>query len=356
MSKVFISYVRDDQNAVDLLAAELRREGLHVWLDRDDIRPGEFWEPALQTAIRDGAYFLACFSEAYQRRESTYMCEELQIACDMSRTGVHGNGWLIPLVLSPCEIPPLPVSDGRTLRDLQWIDLSENWNAGVWRLLQVVRPDSEHSRAIDDWFRQLCHLHVKSLTDRAWLTGAFRVWQIEDGWRSLLSPSRWSPTLDIIVRLFEKVKERNMPMTERWVEPANTGITIVTTISPTSSIGTILNSLSPVASANADPYTSFIRHERKVLRNLVNWPDRDWAHWVFALDGDDVTVDLLYWTNLRLTLKVFGMTIERQRKGDRAGPVESAYPGSLLTVTEFERLMNDVLRQEVKLYQEQGNA
>jgi hypothetical protein len=190
VSKVFISYVRDDQNVVDLLAAELRREGLHVWLDRYDIRPGEFWEPTLQNAIRDGAYFLACFSEAFQRRQRTYMYKELKIACDLSRAGGHGTGWLVPLMLSACEIPTLPVSDGRTLKYLRWIDLSKDWNTGVWRLLQVVRPTSTHSRAIDDWFRELCQLHIKGMTDLAWSMGAFRVRQIEDGWRSLLSPSR----------------------------------------------------------------------------------------------------------------------------------------------------------------------
>ena len=165
MNNAIISYVRDDQNAVELLAAELPREGLHVWLDRDDILPGQFWEETLQDAIRKGAFFLACFSEAFQARDNTYMREELRIACEQSLTREENTNWLIPVLMSPCEVPALPVSHSHTLRDVQWIDLSRDWNAGIWKLLQVVRPASDHSAAMDKWFRGLCEIHIKSVID-----------------------------------------------------------------------------------------------------------------------------------------------------------------------------------------------
>ena len=76
------------------------------------------------------------------------------------------------------------------------------------------------------------------------------------------------------------------------------------------------------------------------------------AHWVFAVDGDDVTVDLMYWTNPRLLLTVYGMSLERQRAGQQTGPIESAYPGSLQTVTEFEALYSTILHEEAKLLEE----
>jgi hypothetical protein len=349
MSKVFISYMHDNQKEVNLIAAELRREGLHVWLDRDDINPGEFWEKNLQNAIRDGAYFLACFSKTFQSRQCTYMNDELRIACELSCGGVRDVGWLIPILLSPCEIPAIPVSDESTLRDIQWIDLSNDWNTGIWKLIQVVRPTSSYAKGIDTWFRQLCALHIKSNIDRAWTMGAFRVRDIEDGWRNLLLPSRWNPTLDIIVRLFEKVKERQVPLTERWIEPTNTGIIILITVSPSASINKIFKSLSPVQSDNANPYKSFIKQERKILHNLVNWQDRDMAHWIFAIDGEDHTMDLLYLPNLRLTLTVIGLSIERKNEGNPLGPIEYAYPGSLLSVTEYENMFMEILSEEVEL-------
>ena len=40
MPNVFISYVRQNSDQVDKLAEELRRHGVTVWKERDEIRPG----------------------------------------------------------------------------------------------------------------------------------------------------------------------------------------------------------------------------------------------------------------------------------------------------------------------------
>lgn len=349
MSNAFISYVREDQDAVDLLAAELRREGVHVWLDRDDIGPGQFWEDTLRSAIRDGAYFLACFSEAFESREQTYMYEELRVACEETAAQRRNPGWLIPILLSPCQVPDLPIAKDRSLRDIQWVDLSAKWNEGIWKLLQIVGPRSAQSRAVDRWLRHLCQLHIRSSADRAWSMGAFRVREIEDAWSSLLLPSIWHPTLDVIVRLTERARARGIPLTDRWVEPADTGIVILTTVSPTPSVPMILDSLSPQTSGSGNAYEDFIRKERRALRDLVNWPDRDLAHWIFTLDPDDHTVDLLYWPNVRLTLRVLGLMIERRKAGTPPGPLEMMYPGSILTVTEMDRIHGAVMREEAEL-------
>ncbi len=353
MSNVFISYVRDDQNAVDLLTAELRREGIHVWLDREDICPGQFWEDALKDAIRQGSFFLACFSEAFNNRHDTYMNDEIRIACEETRSQNQYSGWIIPLMLSKCNIPDIEIVAGRNLKDIQWIDLSNDWNSGIWKLLQVVRPPSEQSNAIDLWFRELCEIHIRSKIDRSWSMGAFRVRQIEDAWRSLLLPSRWAPILDLTVRLFEKVKMRKVPLTERWVEPSNTGVTILVTVSPTPSVDKILETFPNIDSDADNFYESFIRSERKRIHNLVNWPHRDLAHLIFAMDGDDVKVDFLYWPNLSLMLKVYGLSIKRQREGQQTGPIEMMYPGSILTATEFEKIWIDVMRDEAGLLEQQ---
>jgi len=349
MSNVFVSYVRDDQPAVDLLVAELRREGLHVWLDRDDILPGHFWEDALRNAIRNGAYFLACFSQAYQFRQQTYMNEELRIACGEISSHVREVGWLIPVLLSPCEIPPYKVDEGRTLRDLQWVDLSSDWNTGIWKLLQIVRPALSYSKDSDSFFRRLCRIHIQSKIDRAWSMGAHRVGDIETAWRSLLNPSRWNPTLQIMVDLFEKMKSVRRPLTERWIEPTDRGIVICVTVSPTATTETILQNLPTQESDRQHPYEDFVLTERRILRNLVNWPERDFAHWIFALDGDDFTVDLYYRESLDLKLVVHGLRFERAKQGKPTPPIESMIPGSILTAPEAERIEKRIIEEEVRL-------
>jgi len=54
MAHVFLSDVREDLEVVDQIAAELRRQGLEVWLDRDSIEPGTPWEAAIESAINAG--------------------------------------------------------------------------------------------------------------------------------------------------------------------------------------------------------------------------------------------------------------------------------------------------------------
>ena len=60
---VFISYVRENKKDVDRLCQDLESNGVNVWLDRNDIKPGARWKEAIREAIRKGDYFIACFSD-----------------------------------------------------------------------------------------------------------------------------------------------------------------------------------------------------------------------------------------------------------------------------------------------------
>ncbi|MGZ9159368.1 MAG: toll/interleukin-1 receptor domain-containing protein [Nitrospira sp.] len=47
MSHAFISYVRENSDIVDRLAKDLEEAGVKVWRDRNDIKPGQWWEDAI---------------------------------------------------------------------------------------------------------------------------------------------------------------------------------------------------------------------------------------------------------------------------------------------------------------------
>ncbi len=81
--RVFVSYVREDQDVVDRLANELSAYGIKVWLDKTELKPGYRWKDAIREAISEGDFFIACFSDAYQRRLKSYMNEELTLAIDV---------------------------------------------------------------------------------------------------------------------------------------------------------------------------------------------------------------------------------------------------------------------------------
>ncbi len=49
--------------------------------------------------------------------------------------------WFVPIVLSG-EVPDLQIGAGRTLRDIQFVDLSgDNWSTGIERLVKVLKNE-----------------------------------------------------------------------------------------------------------------------------------------------------------------------------------------------------------------------
>ena len=73
MPGVFISYVRDNQKMVDRLCKDLTTHGAKVWLDRNNITPGKRWKQAIRRAIREGSFFIACFSPKIDTYEKGIM-------------------------------------------------------------------------------------------------------------------------------------------------------------------------------------------------------------------------------------------------------------------------------------------
>ena len=118
-AEVFLSYVREDAVEVDRIAESLRAHGIDVWLDRTHIVPGERWQRAIRHAIREGAYFIACFSPSYARRMKSYMNEELRLAIRQLRLMPQDRRWFIPIMLATCQVPDLPIDAVETLHDLQ---------------------------------------------------------------------------------------------------------------------------------------------------------------------------------------------------------------------------------------------
>jgi len=137
---VFVSYVRENQEQVDQLCEELTKHGVKVWLDRNDIKPGMRWKDAVREAIRSGSFFIACFSQEYRSRGRTYMNEELALAIEELRLRSINRIWFIPVLLSQCDVPARSIGGGETLLDIEWVTLYGNWEAGIKRILDVIKP------------------------------------------------------------------------------------------------------------------------------------------------------------------------------------------------------------------------
>jgi hypothetical protein len=133
--RIFISYVHEDADTVDRLAAELKASGFDVWLDRTHLLPGVRWKSVIRKAIRSGDYFIACFSPSYVGKNETFMNEELIIAIDRLRLMHRSNQWFFPVKLAECEIPDYEIGPGETLDSLQFVDFSRDWDTALKNLV-----------------------------------------------------------------------------------------------------------------------------------------------------------------------------------------------------------------------------
>jgi hypothetical protein len=169
--RVFVSYVREDRDIINRLAKELSAYGIKVWLDKTELNPGYRWKDAIREAISEGDFFIACFSEAYQRRLKSYMNEELALAIEELRQRPTDRAWFIPVLLSGCDVPARSIGAGETLRDIQWVELHRNWEDGIARIAAAIDPNAQISQPP-------------------------RVWQLKDSeWDRLIRYDRFTPIL-----------------------------------------------------------------------------------------------------------------------------------------------------------------
>ena len=145
-ARVFISYLHSNKRTVRRLVADLKAAGVDVWWDEDGLKGGAKWKRQIREAINSGAFFIACFSKQYERRnrrdgEGTYMNEELLVAIERLRKLPQARQWFIPVCLSPCEVPDYDIGQGQTLRDLHYLKLGRAWDNGLSRILEVIAPE-----------------------------------------------------------------------------------------------------------------------------------------------------------------------------------------------------------------------
>ena len=142
MQHVFISYMHENTDIVDRLCQELTSRGIKVWLDRNDIKPGSRWKDAIREAIRKGDFFIACFSKEYNKRNKTYMNEELTVAIEELRQRPTDRVWFIPVKLNGCKIPDRNIGGGETLNDIQHVKLYKDWDNGIQHIIDVIQSES----------------------------------------------------------------------------------------------------------------------------------------------------------------------------------------------------------------------
>jgi hypothetical protein len=142
MSHVFLSYSRRDQAFVDRLIAELEREHLDVWIDREDIPGGAEWEATITRAVKECAILVVVLSP--EAAASEYVPKELSLADKFGRP-------VVPVLYQRWD----ETSDSERARrldfqlaGLQYVDFAHQpFEAGVSDLLRALRREERAAPA-----------------------------------------------------------------------------------------------------------------------------------------------------------------------------------------------------------------
>ncbi|MBC8507194.1 MAG: TIR domain-containing protein [Chloroflexi bacterium] len=104
MSKIFISYARENKETAKEIFDWLESEGHSPWLDTERLIPGQDWKMEIDKAIHDSDVFLACLS-ALSVNKAGFVQKELKRALDVAEMMPEGRIYIIPLCLDDCELP-----------------------------------------------------------------------------------------------------------------------------------------------------------------------------------------------------------------------------------------------------------
>ncbi len=128
--QVFISYVRQDAEFADRLAADLQGNGWRVWIAPQSIQPGEKWAEAIDRGLQESGVFVVVLTpEAVKSpwvRNETYVAIEFETRQEMQ---------FVPLGVKPCNVPPL-------WRAYQFISFSGGYDRGLKALLGELSQSS----------------------------------------------------------------------------------------------------------------------------------------------------------------------------------------------------------------------
>jgi hypothetical protein len=128
---VFLSYYSGDAVWVVQLKSALSNKGLRVWLDKEQIRPGDLFIGALEKGIESTECVVIVISPGALR--SHWVEEEYNRALTMANSRERRLR-LIPILLQETELPGF-------LASRQWVDFREpgSFDRGIERLVWGIR-------------------------------------------------------------------------------------------------------------------------------------------------------------------------------------------------------------------------
>jgi len=100
--KVFISYANDSKPLAEELTQAFSNEGITVWADFKDLRPGDQWRIKLEQAIKASNLFLFLISPNIQMSP----WQELESQTALAKAWTDSKTKVLPVVTGSSEPPP----------------------------------------------------------------------------------------------------------------------------------------------------------------------------------------------------------------------------------------------------------
>lgn len=125
MGDVFLSYAHRDVEIARRIRERLEGAGFTVWQDREHLQAGEEWQEAIQRSLEHASVVILLLS--LSSANSPYVAREYRAALEERK----------PLYVALVEhLPHYEIPED--LRPLHYIDLTENFDAGIQTLVNAV--------------------------------------------------------------------------------------------------------------------------------------------------------------------------------------------------------------------------
>ena len=127
VKRVFVSYSSHDRDVAHRVCESLERAGLACWIAPRDIAAGANWGGSITEAIDNAVAMVLVFSRNADNSEQ--IKKELVLAGDARKV-------VIPARVE--DLMPMNPSFRYELSSRQWIDLFDDWEAGIARIVERV--------------------------------------------------------------------------------------------------------------------------------------------------------------------------------------------------------------------------
>ena len=102
---IFLSYSWADRERVMPIYERLKKAGLDVWIDRDQLRGGDDWEERIRNEMLKSRRIVVFLSHALN--DGGFLLAELGLARAIANDRAKRGQFLIPVRLEKCPIPPI---------------------------------------------------------------------------------------------------------------------------------------------------------------------------------------------------------------------------------------------------------